>query len=251
MSKEWFYKFFEHDYFRINPNEVDQRIEEAVPKVESLIDVLDIKPDDSILDLCCGYGRLTIPFARRGYNITGYDLCKKALDIAREKIEAESLQMHLVRGDMRELGFENEFDVIYNFFTSFGYFEHDSEDLKVLEGVSRSLKDQGRFLIDYINGPRILKQFQEKIQEDLDDRLIIHENTYDEKSKRIKSKWTFVYKNTEESNEYLITNRLYSINELTDMLGSVGLEAVNTYGDMEKTSYDENSRRIIVVAQKA
>lgn len=251
MSKEWFHNFFEQDYFRINPEEIDQRIEEAVPTVEFLIDVLDIKPDDSILDLCCGYGRLAIPLARRGYNITGYDLCKKALDMARKKAKEEGIELRLVHGDMRELAFENEFDVIYNFFTSFGYFEHDSEDLKVLYGVAKALKNQGRFLIDYINGPRILKQFQEKIQEDLDDRLIIHENTYDEKSKRNKSKWTFVYKNTGESNEYLITIRLYSINELIDMLDSVGLKTLNIYGDIEKAKYDENSKRIIIVAQKA
>ena len=149
MHKEWFYTFFEQDYFRKTPEQVDAAIDESIPQVESLIDVLGLHPDDSILDLCCGYGRHAITFARKGYNITGLDLCEGALLLAGQKARRDGLRIQLVRGDMRELPFENEFDAVYNFFSSFGYFENDSEDLGVLEGIPRIILNRHPVLIPW------------------------------------------------------------------------------------------------------
>jgi hypothetical protein len=123
--------------------------------------------------------------------------------------------------------------------------------MKVLKGVARALKADGRFLIDYINGARVLKEFKGKIQQQEEDRLITHENTYDEAARKIRSTWTFLYSNTGESSQHLITQRLYSLDELIEMFASVGLKTINTYGDIEKSNYNEDSNRIIVVAQKA
>ena len=118
MAKEWFYTFFEQDYFRKTPEQVDAAIDECIRQVEFLIDVLGLHPNDRILDLCCGYGRHAITLAKKGYNIIGLDLCKRALILARQKAHGDGLRIQLVRGDMRELPSEDEFDAIYSFFTS-------------------------------------------------------------------------------------------------------------------------------------
>jgi len=244
MDKEWFYAFFEQDYFRKTPEQVDEGVIQAIPHVEFLIDVLGPSLNDRILDLCCGYGAHAITLAGRGYDITGFDLCKRALRLAREKAQRDNVGIPLVRGDMRWLPFKGGFDVIYNYFSSFGYFEDDSEDMMVLGGVARALKPGGRFLIENINGAKILSNFQKASLNGSQDRA------YDAETGRLRTKWRFVNEDTGESREYPAVQRLYSIDELSSMLDSVGLRPLNAYGDIRKTEYDEDSGRMIILAQK-
>ena len=62
-----------------------------------------------------------------------------------------------VAGDMRRLPFKGEsFDWVLNFFTSFGYFERERENFRVLEEIVRVLVPEGRFLIDLMN-PGVLR----------------------------------------------------------------------------------------------
>ena len=44
-----------------------------------------IKKEDSILDLACGYGRITFPLAKKGYNIAGIDISENLIKDAKEK----------------------------------------------------------------------------------------------------------------------------------------------------------------------
>ena len=249
MDKEWFYEFFEQDYFRKTPEQIGTIIDKSVPQVEFLIDVLELNPDHRILELCCGYGRHAINLARRGYNVTGFDLCERALKLARQKSQKENLKTHLVRGDIRALPFRSEFDRVYSLF-AFGYFENDDEILKVLGGASSSLKPGGRLLVDAINGPRILRDFVESAREEEAERYILHKRAYDKETKRLRSEWTFIYKDTGETNKHTITERLCSVNELVSMIDSVGLRTLNVYGDFDKSEYNEDSKRIIVVAKR-
>jgi SAM-dependent methyltransferase len=248
MDKEWFHEFFEQDYFRKTPEQIDTIIDKSVPQVEFLIDVLELSPNHRILELCCGYGRHAINLARRGYNVTGFDLCQRALKLARQKSQEENLKTHLVRGDIRALPFKRGFDRIYNLF-AFGYFENDYEILKVLGGASSSIKPGGRLLVDAINGPRILRDFVESAREEEAERYILQERTYDKETRRLRSEWTFIYKDTGETNKHTIVERLCSVNELVSMIDSVGLRTLNIYGDFDKSEYNEDSKRIIVVAE--
>jgi len=248
MDKEWFYQFFEQDYFRKTAEQTDTIIDKSVPQAEFLIDVLELNPNHRILELCCGYGRHVINLARRGYNITGFDLCERALKLAKQKSREENLKTHLVRGDIRSLPFGREFDRIYNLF-AFGYFENDREILKVLSGASNILKPGGRLLVDAINGPRILRDFVGSAREEEAERYILHKRAYDEETKRLKSEWTFIYKDTGETSKHTIVERLCSVNELVSMINSVGLKTLNIYGDFDKSEYNEDSKRIIVVAE--
>jgi len=249
MDNEWFYTFFQQDYFRKTPGQVDPVIDNSVMQAEFLRDVLELGLNHGILDLCCGYGRHAINLARMGYNVTGFDLCERALKLARQKARREHLEVHLVRGDIRALPFRNSLDRIYNVF-AFGYLENDSDILGVLKGAARGLRSGGRLLVDVINGPRILRDFVEKERAEEVDRYILQERSYDEKTRRLRSEWTFIYKDTGETNKHSISERLCSVSDLVSMTESAGLRVLNIYGDFDKTEHDEDSNRIIVIAEK-
>ena len=249
MDSEWFYTFFEQDYFRKTPEQVDLAIDNSVMQAEFLRDVLELGLSHRILDLCCGYGRHAINLARMGYNVTGFDLCERALKLARQKARREHLKVHLVRGDIRALPFRNSLDRIYNVF-AFGYLENDSDILGVLKGAARGLRPRGRLLVDVINGPRILRDFIERERAEEADRYVLHKRSHDKETKRLRSEWTFIYKDTGETNKHSIVERLCSLDDLVSMVESVGLRTLNIYGDFDKTEHSEDSNRIIVIAEK-
>lgn len=138
---------------------------------------------------------------------------------------------------------------VYNIF-AFGYFETDYDILKMFEGASEKLKPKGKLLVDVINGPKILRNFKERDWEEGAERYVLQERTYDAKTKRLKSEWTFIYKDTGETNKHQIVERLCSVNDLVSMIDSVGLKTVKTYGGFDKTEHSEDSNRIIAVAEK-
>jgi 2-polyprenyl-3-methyl-5-hydroxy-6-metoxy-1,4-benzoquinol methylase len=117
---------------------------------------LEVPSGAAILDLACGYGRVSIPLAREGFLVTGFDYSEYLLNFARKEAEEANLSVSFVQGDMRNLVFEDEFDAIINLFTSFGYFETIEDDRAVLKGVHHALKRDGFFLLDFANTPRAL-----------------------------------------------------------------------------------------------
>lgn len=56
-----------------------------------------------IADLACGTGNVTIPLARRGYEMIGVDISEEMLSLAREKAEAEALDILFLKQDISGL----------------------------------------------------------------------------------------------------------------------------------------------------
>src|ERR1035441_7575659 len=93
----------------------------------------------AVLDLCCGPGRHAVEFARRGFQVTGVDRSRFLLERARERADAAGVAVEWVLDDMREFARPAAFDLACNLFTSFGYFEREEDNLRVLGDVRPSL----------------------------------------------------------------------------------------------------------------
>ena len=93
-----------------------------------------------MLDLACGWGRIAVPLAQRGYRVTGIDLSETFVTMARESARAAGLDIDFRQGDMREIPFVGEFDAVIMMWTAFGVLESDEEDEKVLHAVARALR---------------------------------------------------------------------------------------------------------------
>ncbi len=145
--KDWAKGFFRTEVFTPgSPEAVAMAPHEAAAAWK----LLGLKRGSRLLDLCCGTGRHSILLAKRGATVLGVDLTRAYLDQARRR--AGSLKnCSFAQGDMRRLPFENEFDAAMNLWTSFGYFEKESDDLKTLKGVARSLKPGGLFLMELVD----------------------------------------------------------------------------------------------------
>src|SRR5699024_1650708 len=117
--------------------------DEAERHVDFVVAHLPASPR-AVLDLACGGGRHTAALRRRGYRALGVDLSLVLL--------AHSPSLPRVAVDMRRLPFsDRSFDWVLNFFTSFGYFDDEEENFRVLAEMARTLSPGGGFLLDLLN----------------------------------------------------------------------------------------------------
>ncbi|MGO9605885.1 MAG: class I SAM-dependent methyltransferase [Candidatus Binataceae bacterium] len=138
------------------------RIELARAEVDNVVALLKLEREARVLDLCCGIGRHSIEFARRGFSVTSVDRTKPYLEQAQATAVKEGLQIEFVQSDMREFSRRDAFDGAINLFTSFGYFDDVADDLRVARNVYESLRAGGRFVVD-INGKEIIAgKFRER-----------------------------------------------------------------------------------------
>jgi 2-polyprenyl-3-methyl-5-hydroxy-6-metoxy-1,4-benzoquinol methylase len=103
-----------------------------------------------LLELGCGTGRLTIPLAASGIEITGLDISESMLRRARSKAKDADVEVMWLRGDMRAFDLDRQFAMIFCPFGTFNHLRHD-EIAPCLISVGEHLLPGGHFLLDTFN----------------------------------------------------------------------------------------------------
>jgi SAM-dependent methyltransferase len=225
-----------------------RRIEDAVNHVEKIIALFDLKPGMKVLDLCCGVGRHSLEFARRGFHVTGVDRTKSYLDTASKRAKAEGLDIEFVLEDMRKFSRKPEFDLVINLYTSFGYFEDPAEDRLVALNMSESLKEGGIFLLEMASKEVNARVFRERDWNEVDDLIILEERKVLDNWSRMGMHWIILKGNRRE--DINLSVRLYSASELVSLLSGCGFRQCDVYSDFEGSPYDHKAKRLLVAARK-
>jgi len=105
-----------------------------------LVDLLDPRPHERILDLGCGTGELTRAIADRGATVTGVDA--DAGMIAQARTLYPELAFHV--GDGQALSFDTEFEAVF----SNAALHWMTRPRDVATGVSRALRPGGRLVAE-------------------------------------------------------------------------------------------------------
>ncbi|RAU84314.1 SAM-dependent methyltransferase [Pontibacter arcticus] len=146
QQAEWFSSWFDSPYYHILYQNRDEQ--EAQLFMSNLLTYLHPKTTHKILDLACGKGRHAVYINQQGYDVTGIDLSQQSITHARQ---FENDRLHFERHDMREVYQPETFDFILNLFTSFGYFDNETENVVALVATAKSLKHGGKLVIDFMN----------------------------------------------------------------------------------------------------
>src|SRR5437879_5173659 len=91
---------------------------------------------NDILDVACGTGNHDVIFADRGYSITGVDLNKEMIKIARRKVR----QAKYLVGDMRSFDLGKQFDAILCLFSAIDYNTNVKDMKEALSNFYRHLR---------------------------------------------------------------------------------------------------------------
>lgn len=249
-ASDWYKTAFRYDYLRVYPHRND---EEARRQVDFLLDRLDVAPPRDVLDLGCGDGRHSLELTRRGYRVTGLDLSEDLLERARRRTAEEGLDITFVQGDMRDPPGTSAFDLVVNFFTSFGYFREDGENARVLEAIARSLRPGGRFLMDYLNREYVISTLVPADNRTLEGmeveqhRWITGDPSEAGGHVRINKQVQIREDGAERS--YNESVRMYTLEELDAMMERAGLKVTQTYGDFDGSPVSTDAPRNILIGQ--
>lgn len=242
MQKEWFSSWFDTPYYHILYKNRDYS--EASSFIDNITGFLKLKGDAVCWDLCCGKGRHSIYLNSKGYYVEGTDLSVKSIEEA-SKSANDRLQFY--QHDMRNLFRTNYFDVVFNLFTSFGYFERREDDRRVFDSVEKSLRPGGLFVFDYLNADyvkKIIVPHDSKTEEGIDFSI----------SKRIEENTVIKgidFTDHGESFHFEERVKLFDRQYFEDLAKDCRLKILHTFGNYQLQAFDpETSPRLILVMQK-
>jgi len=238
---DWFASWFNTKYYHMlygNRNE-----HEAKAFIDKLVEVIHINSDSYLLDLCCGKGRHSRYLNEKGFSVKGVDLSSKSIEFAKQ-FENDSLSFEI--HDMRDQMEGVSFDVVLNLFTSFGYFENEEDNQKVISSVYSYLKKGGVLVIDFLNVKKVI------------DSLPVNETkscgSIDFKIHKVLQDG-FITKTIEFTDDkpYKFQEKVAALDYdfFKNALENEGFEITNVYGSYELDSFDvSNSDRLIIKATK-
>jgi SAM-dependent methyltransferase len=241
-QESWFESWFDSTWYHLlyrNRNEA-----EAEGFVASLMQVLNLPVPSRILDLACGKGRHSRYLHSLGHEVLGVDLAANSIKQA-SAWKAPGLDFRV--GDMREAQGNEEFDLVLNLFTSFGYFDSEEDNLKVLEGIRSALKPGGRLLLDFMNTASVIRNLVPESTEQRDDTTF-HLKRFVENGKICKS---IQFESDGKSFEFREQVQALSQKDFLSYFQKSGLDVVLLSGDYRMNPFDEiNSDRMIFLVRK-
>jgi ubiquinone/menaquinone biosynthesis C-methylase UbiE len=242
---DWYTKSFGDDYLLVYKH---RDLQGAHNEVKRMIEWLQLAEGAEVLDLCCGMGRHSMALTDFGYRVTGIDLSGVLLKEA-VRLDVDK-KVHWLQGDMRDVKLSGPYDAVVNLFTSFGYFEADEQNEKVLHEIHRLLKPSGsgQFIIDFLN-PGYVEGHLVPFSKREEGNCTIQETRKLEDG--FVRKTIVISEPDAPDRTYLEQVKLYPLETFQDMLDRAQLEVVHIYGDYDASPYDKaESKRMIFVGRR-
>lgn len=245
--RPWWELLFTEDFMRASSRMTDAQIYREVDFIQ---EALGVAPSGVVLDLACGAGNHAVELAERGFAVVGYDLSLYQLALAADVAQERGQKLNLLQGDMREMAFEEMFDGIYCWNTSFGYFEED-KNLNVAQRIFNALRPGGTFLLDVANRDFVAANQPSSVWYEGDSCVCMDDMQMDFITSRVRVKRSIILDDG-RTRECLYSIRLYTLHELGKLLHEVGFNVVEVSGHVATPGvfFGQHSPRIIMVAQR-
>lgn len=242
------YSDFAYIYDSLMHKDVDY--EKWADYIENLFIMYDVNPD-LVCDLACGTGNITIPMARRGYDMTGVDISEDMLNIASSK--ADDLNILFLNQSMTDLDLYGTMGAFLCMIDGINYILPPKSLLKLFTRIKTCFLDNdGLFIFDIST--------EYKLKNIIGDNTFVHcgekifytwQNRYIEKKKLSDMFLTFFVKQGKQYTRFEERHlqRAYSVKELTALLKKAGFTTVDTYDELSFSPPREDSERIVFVCR--
>ena len=240
QKQEWFKEWFDTKYYHILYQ--DRNDDEAQLFMQNLLSFIELKKNSKILDMPCGKGRHAIFLNSLGYDVIGADLSGNSIKYAKKYTNKT---LHFKVHDMRQ-PFETKFDAIFNLFTSFGYFDDEETNIKVLRNLKKGLKENGVLVVDFMNVNYVKQHL-------VTEEIITKGNIVFNIKRYIKD--NFIVKEirfTADDREHYFIERVkyLSLATLKNFIKKSNLKLKHTFGEYSLTAFDsKNSSRLILILE--
>lgn len=239
---EWFEEWFDSKYYHILYKSRDDK--EAQSFIDFLMDKIGLDQGAKILDLACGKGRHSLYLSQLGYDVTGVDLAANSIELA-NKFSNDNL--HFEVRDMRESFVKDEFDLVANLFTSFGYFDDLKDNLKVLNSIEKMMNEDGHFVIDFMNVEKVLRNLVATEEKEIDG--VLFKITRKVENGFIIKDITII--DQDKTFQFQEKVQALTIDNFKELISKTDLVVDEFYGSYNLTIFDADvSDRLIIVGTK-
>jgi SAM-dependent methyltransferase len=229
-------------------------VEHTREEVDFIVNALQLRGNERVLDLACGFGRHTLELARRGYAAVGVDITSAYIADAQSTARQEHLAVEFFQSDVRNVLFENEFDLVLNMADgAIGYFETDEENLKLFDVIGRALRFGGKHVMGLCSATHAKKHFPKRHWEAGLQSLSLADFRWNAATSRMLYQGrTLKYGESLKAfpNEFSASGdngtRLYTLDELRTILHQRGLKILAAYGAYD-TSIPASEDRLMQV----
>jgi SAM-dependent methyltransferase len=246
----WYEKAFGNRYLEVYSHRNRQEAERALELIEYVAD-FDSSGGQLVLDLACGQGRYSRLLADKGHRVAAVDLSMPLLERGKASSPVEYPRggaVWYVRADMRAVPFQGSFGLAISMFTRFGYFQTDQENATVLRQIHDALAPGGRWLIDYLNRPRVIDTLVAQDSSIRGGLQITQRRRLEDEQRRVVK--DVLIEGPEGRQQWTESVRMYGRGELESMLAGADLAVENVYGDYRREQYAEDSPRLILAGRK-
>lgn len=229
-------------------------VEDTENQVDFLIRTMSLTGKERILDLACGYGRHALSFAKRGFSVVGVDFTDAYIKDAKIHAAASGLSAEFILSDIRDVHFSEEFDVVLNLADgAIGYLNTDEENLKIFDVIGHALKRGGKHFMDVCNAEHAEQYFPKRAWAAGEKELSLSEFTWDKETRKMRFNgyqlpYGQVIHKPELGNSE--PTRLYSIEELKNILETRNMKMEATFSDYYGTESSPKYMQLMVYSQK-
>jgi len=213
---------------------------------------------EPVLELACGTGRLTIPLADDGVDITGLDLYEEMLDHARKKASDRGVRIPLIQGDMRRFDLGKKFRFVFIPAQSLSHLHTQKEVEDCLSCVRGHLTEGGKLLIELFNPSlRLLSRNSDEPfplgdgpfeLPDGTGRVFISCRVHYDSATQVNA-IEFIYRHEKNDEEKILSfeMRQFYPQEIDALLSYNGFEIVHKYGDYHENTFSSKSSKQLII----
>lgn len=206
--------------------------DKTVSEIDRFVAMLKPRGDERLLDLGCGTGRHSLELVRRGFDVVGVELLEANVKVAEADAEREGLGAEFVVADLRELDFQEDFEIVATFNDGgIGYFETDAENLKAFQVIAAALRSGGRHWGQTPNRLFAEKHMPEKTWILGAESVELTDHRWNAKRNRLEGTAASIWLGEvfKELEPIPYSSRLYLVEELQEIYSSLGMQLTNTF----------------------
>ena len=238
----WFTHWFDSPYYHTLYK--DRDVKEAQVFINNLVEHLQIPKGSMLIDIACGKGRHATYFNSLGLDVVGVDLSPNSIASATKNANS-TLQFSV--HDMREVYQKNNFDVVTNLFTSFGYFEDNTDEQKAINAMATNLKSGGFLVIDFMNVKKVIANLVPSEQKMIDG-ITFDITRKVEAGHIIKD---IAITDRAEKQHFQEKVKAITLTEYSEFISNGGLKIIDIFGNYKLEDFDEKiADRLILICKK-
>ena len=232
VDPDWWKTLFDDVYLVTDSRTIDNdRVTRQ--EIDLFRQLVPLRSDDRILDLCGGHGRHALELCQRGFrNCTVLDYSHALLEIGKRNASRQGLPIGFIRADARFAALADAvYDHVLILGNSLGYIQEPHADLSILQESWRLLKPRGYLLLDVTDGEAVNASITPFTWHEIGKDMVVCRQR-EIRDRRVCAREMVLSKTRGLIRDKTYCIRLYRADDLATLLTRVGFEAVQVYGDV-------------------